>query len=176
MEHQHLKQLEERVTLLIQRCRRLEEENQALHQQQSNLMAERANLIEKSEQARSRVEAMVARLKAMELWAVAGAPEPSNVQILEKDYLVGCPEEEKPALVAAAKYLDRRMREIRDGGKVIGTERIAVITALNIAHELLQHKESLGAYADEVDAGIRRLTDQIEAALRDRGDNQRQSE
>lgn len=67
MEHQHLKKLEDRVTLLIEQCRRLEEENQALHQQQSNLMAERASLIEKSEQARSRVEAMIARLKSMEL-------------------------------------------------------------------------------------------------------------
>ncbi len=67
MEHQHLKELENRVALLIQHCRRLEEENQALHQQQNNLMAERASLIEKSEQARSRVEAMIARLKSMEL-------------------------------------------------------------------------------------------------------------
>lgn len=101
---------------------------------------------------------------------MAGSAEPINVQILDKDYLVGCPEEERPALVAAAKYLDRRMREVRDGGKVIGTERIAVITALNIAHELLYHKESSGAYANEMDAGIRRLADQIEAALHDRGD------
>lgn len=67
MEQQHLKRLEERVALLIQQCRRLEQENQALHQQQSNLMAERASLIEKSEQARTRVEAMIARLKSMEL-------------------------------------------------------------------------------------------------------------
>lgn len=107
---------------------------------------------------------------------MAGAAEPINVQILDKDYLVGCPEEERPALVAAAKYLDQRMREVRDGGKVIGTERIAVITALNIAHELLQQRESLGFYSDQVDAGIRRLTDQIDAVLRDRGDNPPQSE
>ena len=107
---------------------------------------------------------------------MAGQGEAINVQILDKDYLVGCPAEEKPALVTAAKYLDQRMREVRHGGRVIGTERIAVITALNIAHELLQHKETVDSYSEEVDAGIRRLADQIEAALRERGDNTLQSE
>lgn len=88
---------------------------------------------------------------------------------MDKDYLVGCPEEERQALVAAAKYLDSKMREMRDGGKVIGTERIAVITALNLAHELLQHRESLDEYAETVGGGLQRLTEKIDTALR--GDN-----
>ena len=97
-------------------------------------------------------------------------PKPISVQILDKDYLVGCPEDEKAALETAARYLDGKMREMRDGGKVIGTERIAVITALNLAHELLQQRESLDQYADSVDGGLRRLTEKIDSVLR--GDNQ----
>ncbi|MEM7253860.1 MAG: TIGR02449 family protein [Pseudomonadota bacterium] len=61
-----LEALESRVEQLITVCDRLREENQALKNQQANLMGERAALIERSELARSRVEAMIARLKAME--------------------------------------------------------------------------------------------------------------
>ena len=59
--------LERQLDELIESCRQLSDENQALRNQQANLMAERATLIEKSELARSRVEAMIARLKAMEV-------------------------------------------------------------------------------------------------------------
>ena len=64
-----ISELEQRIDELIDTCRQLGEENQALRNQQANLMAERATLIEKSELARSRVEAMIARLKAMEIGA-----------------------------------------------------------------------------------------------------------
>ncbi len=50
---------------------------------------------------------------------------------------IACSEEEKADLLKAVEYLDSKMREIRDGGKVIGVERIAIMAALNIAHELL---------------------------------------
>ena len=59
--------LEEKIDHLIRICDRLADENRALRDQQVNLMAERASLIEKSELARSRVEAMIARLRAMEI-------------------------------------------------------------------------------------------------------------
>ncbi len=62
-----LRSLESQVDELIQTCDQLTDENRALRDQQSTLVAERANLIEKSELARSRVEAMIARLKAMEI-------------------------------------------------------------------------------------------------------------
>jgi cell division protein ZapB len=62
-----LQALETQVDELIQTCEQLTDENQALRDQQSTLVAERASLIEKSELARSRVEAMIARLKAMEI-------------------------------------------------------------------------------------------------------------
>ena len=62
-----LASLEARVNALIQTCEHLREENRALRDQQTNLMSERATLIEKSELARTRVEAMIARLRAMEV-------------------------------------------------------------------------------------------------------------
>ena len=64
-------------------------------------------------------------------------PQPINISILDKDYKVACPVGEQPALLASAKYLDGKMREVRDSGSIIGSERIAVITALNITNELL---------------------------------------
>jgi cell division protein ZapB len=67
MQHPDLKALEDRVSVLLEQLFRLREENQALRSQQHHLVAERATLIEKTEQARSRVEAMIARLKSMEL-------------------------------------------------------------------------------------------------------------
>lgn len=67
MEKVDLQSLESRIDELIRACDELSEENRALRNQQANLIAERATLIEKSELARSRVEAMIARLKAMEI-------------------------------------------------------------------------------------------------------------
>ena len=67
MDIPEIQSLEAKIDQLIRTCSQLSDENQALREQQSNLMAERAALIEKSELARSRVEAMIARLKAMEI-------------------------------------------------------------------------------------------------------------
>ncbi len=68
-------------------------------------------------------------------------PNTVTVKILDKDYQVACPEEQEVALVSSAKYLDKQMRSIRETGKVIGLERIAVMAALNISYELLQGAE-----------------------------------
>jgi cell division protein ZapA len=65
-------------------------------------------------------------------------PNTATVKILDKEYQVACPEEQEAELIASAKYLDKQMRKIRDTGKVIGLERIAVMAALNISFELLQ--------------------------------------
>jgi cell division protein ZapA len=65
-----------------------------------------------------------------------------DVSILGREYRVSCKESERTELLQAVQFLDRRMREIRDSGKVAGTERIAVMAALNIAHELLRAKGS----------------------------------
>jgi cell division protein ZapA len=65
------------------------------------------------------------------------ATETVSVHILGKDYQVSCPEDERSSLVAAAAELDRRMKVIRQSGSVIGVERIAVMAALNLAHEVI---------------------------------------
>ena len=64
--------------------------------------------------------------------------QPINVSILDKDYKVACPPGEQSALLESAKFLDSKMREVRDSGNIMGSERIAVITALNMANDLLK--------------------------------------
>jgi len=65
---------------------------------------------------------------------------PVVVEILGKEYRIACEQNETDALLASARYLDEKMGDVRTGGKVVGSERIAVMAALNIAHELLQQK------------------------------------
>jgi cell division protein ZapA len=92
-----------------------------------------------------------------------------SITILDKEYLIACPEEERHDLMRSADYLDRKMREIRDAGKIIGTERIAVMAALNLAHELLTGKSDGVAGSDSIDPAIaqriRSLQHRIEEAL-----------
>lgn len=66
--------------------------------------------------------------------------EPVNLSLLDREYLVACGPDERDALLAAARLLDGRMREIRSGNHMAGIDRIAVLAALNLAHELLQVK------------------------------------
>ncbi|MCB1706829.1 MAG: cell division protein ZapA [Halioglobus sp.] len=89
-----------------------------------------------------------------------------TVRILDKDYQVACPEEQEAELLISAKYLDKQMRGIRDSGKVIGLERIAVMAALNISYELLQasdHGEAEQLGGDSV----KRLNHKLDDALHD---------
>ena len=91
-----------------------------------------------------------------------------TVKILDKEYQVACPEEQQDELVVSAKYLDKQMRSIRDTGKVIGLERIAVMAALNISYELLQASEPGSmpdAAANLSDASFRQLNRKVDDAL-----------
>ena len=63
-----------------------------------------------------------------------------DITLLGREYRVACTDEERESLLTAAAFLDRRMREIRDSAKITGNEKIAVMAALNIAHELLTTK------------------------------------
>ncbi len=63
-----------------------------------------------------------------------------DVAIMGREFRVACPEEEREGLLQAVSYLDRKMREIRDSGKVIGLERIAIMAAINITHDYLSSK------------------------------------
>ncbi len=93
------------------------------------------------------------------------AAKPLRIQILDKEYLVACPEDEREALFASAEFLSDKMREIRDGGKVVGADRIAVMAALNMAHELLQQRNSKDDYQHHISNRIRALQDKIDLAL-----------
>jgi len=84
-----------------------------------------------------------------------------TVNILDKDYKVACPPEAKAGLESAAKVLDEKMREIRLSGKVYGTERIAVMAALNLTHDLLQEDEKSGLF----DSTIEAIHKKIDAAI-----------
>ncbi|MEJ5209086.1 cell division protein ZapA [Denitratimonas sp. CY0512] len=64
--------------------------------------------------------------------------EPVSVRIVDREYLVACEPEERDGLIQAAQMLDRQMREIRAGNRMAGIDRIAVLAALNLAHELQQ--------------------------------------
>lgn len=91
-----------------------------------------------------------------------------DVSILGREYRVACKQSERDELLLAVQLLDRRMREIRDSGKIAGTERIAVMAALNIAHELLQKKDGhAGAAATGGfdSAGVRRRISAMQSAI-----------
>ena len=64
-------------------------------------------------------------------------PKGLQITIMGRQYRVACAPDEQEGLLKAVDYLDRKMQEVRDNGKVIGHERIAIMAALNIAHELL---------------------------------------
>ena len=91
--------------------------------------------------------------------------KPITVTIFDKDYIVGCTEDEREALFASVKYLNDKMIEQRDNGKVIGSERIAVMAALNIAHEYLEFRRNNESLATDIGAGIERMHSKIAAAL-----------
>ena len=64
-------------------------------------------------------------------------PESLTINILDKEYRVACPEAEKDSLLASAQVLNQRLKEIKSKGAVLGTERIAIMAALNLSHEML---------------------------------------
>jgi cell division protein ZapA len=88
-----------------------------------------------------------------------------TVTIMGKEFMVACPEGERDALAAAANFLDRKMREIQDSGKVIGSERCAIMAALNIANDLLDLRKQ-GNITPDVHQKLRFLQTKIDAALR----------
>jgi cell division protein ZapA len=88
-----------------------------------------------------------------------------SVRILEKEYQVSCPMDERSALLDAAELLNSKMREIRDGASVVGLDRIAVMAALNLANELLQLRQRDGSSENGLTGKIRQLRERVESAL-----------
>jgi len=90
-----------------------------------------------------------------------------DVTIMGREFRVACPENEQQSLLVSVDYLDKKMREIRDTGKVIGIERIAIIAALNITHDLLSSRIPSDFDVGEFKRRIELMQEQIEQAMSD---------
>ena len=92
-------------------------------------------------------------------------PKTVEVKLLGRSYRVTCSDGEREALMQAVSYLDTKMNEIRKAGKVTGSERIAVMAALNVAHELLSVKLGSGFDLGQAKQRISAIESQLEAAI-----------
>jgi cell division protein ZapA len=88
-----------------------------------------------------------------------------SVRIMEKEYVIACPYEERTALLDTAEFLNKRMREVRDSGKVVGLDRIAVMVALNLANELMRLKGHDAKLETEATGRVRALRERVEGAI-----------
>ena len=87
------------------------------------------------------------------------------VSILDREFLIGCTAEERPGLIAAASYLDGKMREIRAGARSANLDRIAVLAALTVAHDLLGMKQRESSDAAALAHHLQALHAKLERAL-----------
>jgi cell division protein ZapA len=92
-------------------------------------------------------------------------PAHVTVRILEKEYFVSCPADERPDLLDSAEYLNKKMREIRDTGKVVGADRIAVMAALNMANELLRLRRQDSELQGAMSGRVKNMRERVESAL-----------
>lgn len=92
---------------------------------------------------------------------MTGTTKTLDIKLLDRELRVACPEEERGELLDAVAYLDKKMREIRDSGKIASVERIALMAALNITHELLTTKVGRGFDV----ADFKRRMDSMQAAI-----------
>lgn len=90
---------------------------------------------------------------------------PVTVHILDKEYRVACPEDEHGALLASASLLNARMKQIRDSGRIISMDRVAVIAALNLTHELLSEKAAREDFGRELASRLRTIEERVNTAL-----------
>ena len=91
-------------------------------------------------------------------------PTAVSVRILDKEYFVGCPPDERQDLLDSAEFLNKKMREVRDTGKVVGADRIAVMAALNMANELLRLRKQEAEVQGSV-GRVKHMRERVENAL-----------
>lgn len=96
---------------------------------------------------------------------MTGAAQTVTVSILGKEYQIACPVDEVESLTQAARFLDKRMAEIRNSGKVVGLDRIAVMAALNITHELLVGETTASAQSQDMGSRLDKLNERLSSAL-----------
>lgn len=90
---------------------------------------------------------------------------PVPVSILDKEYLISCPEDEREQLHSVVDFVNEKLREVKNSGSVIGTERIIIMATLNIANELLAYKQENRSYTESVDSVVKRLQTKIDGVL-----------
>jgi cell division protein ZapA len=91
---------------------------------------------------------------------------PITVQILDKEYRIACPAGEEDALRESATFLNKRIIEVRESGKVIGPDRITVMAALNLAHEFLSERNEHEQITSNINNRVRTLHERIDSAIR----------
>jgi cell division protein ZapA len=95
----------------------------------------------------------------------ASAAEPVSVQILDKEYLIACPPAEREDLQKAAAMLGARLKEIRDAGKHIGTDRLLIMAALNLANDLTKLQARDEHRGAELGTRVKQMRERVERAL-----------
>lgn len=90
-----------------------------------------------------------------------------DVKILDREFRVACPEDEKAELIEAAAYLDKKMCEIRGVGKIASVEKIAIMAALNIAHEFLTTRVGSGVDMGDYKRRMQAMQTTVDEALAD---------
>lgn len=88
--------------------------------------------------------------------------DPVAVNILDREFLVACTPEERSGLLAAARYLDEKMREIRAGARSAGLDRVAILAALTISHELLAERQRESSAARALDEKLQAIHAKLE--------------
>lgn len=88
-----------------------------------------------------------------------------QIRLLDKEYTVACPPEEREGLLESARMLDAKMREIRGRGKIVGNERIVVMAALNVIFELLQNQQGGDSNLHDMELRLRLLSEKLDTAL-----------
>ena len=91
-----------------------------------------------------------------------------SVTIMDREFKVKCPPDKTSDLQEAALYLDEKMRDVRSNNKILGVDRVAVIAALNVVHELLLQQKQTTAYLDNMKGRIQNLQAKIDAAISSR--------
>jgi cell division protein ZapA len=94
---------------------------------------------------------------------MSAKPITVNAKILAKEYTIACPADEREALEESVRHVDSKMQEIRNGGKVIGAERIAVMAAINIAHEMLKSQSQV----QSIDVDVITRLDELQSKIND---------
>ena len=101
---------------------------------------------------------------------MSAEPKGLQINIMGREFRVACPEEDQKGLLEAVEYLNKKMEEIKGGGKVIGLERIAIMAALNIAHEFLSTKVGGGFDIADIKRRIAGMETVLDEAMSDQNE------